>query len=259
MKLALKKTYISLFIARVSVAAMMLQVTSANAIQSSESIESIVLNHSSKNKVIMFGGKHEAYRNDNDFVAELLPKLKEQGFEYLAIEFEKNPRKNSFHKIIQNYTYDILSIRDMRYMWIYRERVFCAGTFDLIDTAKALGMRIVFYDADEGAYKFWYQREQIAFNNLRELIFNQDPDARVIVFCGALHINEKPHDDIYGAAPTGSYNKIKYLANYLDQDSRNRNFTVSLIGWQDSEIIAPYCDLVVDLDENAYYYQPKLR
>jgi len=45
----------------------------------------------------------------------------------------------------------------------------------------------------------------------------------------------------------------------VDKGSKNKNFTVSLLGDRISKIIAPYCDMVVDLAENTYCYnsQPK--
>lgn len=235
------------------------QMTSAKPINSREAIEKIILDHSSRTRVVMFGGRHETYRADNDFVAELLPKLREQGFKYLAVEFEKNPREDTFHRIIQDYAHGNLRKRDIRYMWIFREQIHCAGTFDLIDKANESNMKIVFYDADEYSYKYWHEREIISYRNLKELIFDRDPAAKVVIFCGALHINERPHEDIYAASWEGKQEKMKYLASYLEDDSRNRNFTVSLVGRHDSQLVAPHCDMVVDLDDNHYFYTRPLR
>lgn len=230
------------------------QISPAKSMQNRKSLEGIVLDNSSKNKVVMFGEKHGTYRADNDFLARLLPELREKGFEYLAIEFEKNPRKNSFHEIIQDYADGRLTRQDMRTMWVGREKRLCAGTFDLIDTAKKLGMKLIFYDADESAYNSWEERERISFDNLKELVFEKDPKGKVVIFCGASHINEKPYEDMSADLQRASQEKIRYLACYIDKDFRGKNFTISLVGSSDSQIIAPHCDMIVDLDENIYYY-----
>ncbi len=228
--------------------------SSAGPIQNSENLQSVILDHSSKNNAIMFGGKHGSYRADNDFVAQLLPGLREQGFEYLALEFEKNPRKNSLHQIVQDYAHGKVTRENMPIAWISREKRYCAGTFDLIDVAKKLGMKIVFYDAGEGEYNSWGEREKISFDNLRELLFETDPDAKAVIFCGASHINEKPHEDMSADLRKGPQGKIKYLACYIDEGSKGKNFTVSLLGDSISKIISPHCDMVVDLAANTYHH-----
>ena len=226
----------------------------AVSIQDTEYLETVILDHSSKSKVVMFGGKHGSYRADDDFVAQLLPKLNKRGFEYLAIEFEKNPRKDSLHEIVHDYAHGTLTKGDMDIAWISKEKRYCAGTFDLIDTAKKSGMKIVFYDADGGAYSSWGERDKISFNNLKELIFERDPNAKVVIVCGASHINEKPYEDMSGDLRKGSQEKIRYLACYIDKGSNGNNFTVSLLGGSVSRIIAPHCDMVLDLTDSTYYY-----
>ena len=223
-------------------------------LQDTEYLETVILDHSSKSKVVMFGGKHGSYRADDDFVAQLLPKLNEQGFEYLAIEFEKNPRKDSLHEIVHDYAHGKLIKGDMDIAWISREKRYCAGTFDLIDTAKKSGMKIVFYDADGSAYSSWGERDEISFNNLKELIFERDPNAKVVIFCGASHINEKPYEDMSVDLRKGSQEKTRYLACYIDKGSNESNFTVSLLGGSVSRIITPHCDMVVDLTDSTYHY-----
>jgi len=226
----------------------------ARSIQDTEYLQTVILDHSSKSKVVMFGGKHGSYRADDDFVAQLLPKLNKQGFEYLALEFEKNPRKNSLHEIVQDYAHGKLIKEHIHIAWISREKRYCAGTFDLMDVAKNLGMNFIFYDADEGEYNSWKEREKISFSNLKELIFEKDPNAKAVIFCGASHINEEPYEDMSGDVRKGSQEKIRYLACYIDKGSNAHNFTVSLLGASVSGIIAPHCDMVVDLNDSTYYY-----
>ena len=224
------------------------------AVQTRESLRKVVLSYAAENRIVMFGGVHGSSREDEDFVAELIPCLEEAGFTYLAIEFEKDPSKDSLHEVIEDYAFDRVAKGNIRKMWLKRERKICAGTFDLINAAKKAKMKIVFYDADEDSYKYWRDREKISFTNLEQLIFHKDPVAKVVIFCGAWHINERPYDDATADLRMGPPERIKYLAFYMDEIFRGKTFTVSLLGPLYSEIIAPYCDLVLDLEENTYYY-----
>jgi len=230
------------------------RVTSAVSVQTRESVKRVVMASAVENQVVMFGGVHGTYREDEDFVAELIPKLEEDGFTYLAMEFEYRPRKDSLHEVIQDYASGRLTRKSMRTMWIRREQRICAGTFDLIDAARRAGMKVVFYDADENRYKSWSDREKMAFRHLEQMIFTQDPIARVVVFCGAWHINKKPHEDASADLRRGPAGSIRYLAYYIDELYQNQTFTVSLLGPLYAQIITPYCDLVLDLEANTHYY-----
>jgi hypothetical protein len=231
-----------------------IRVGSAVPDQTRESVNQVVMANAVENQVVMFGGVHGTYREDDDFVAELIPRLEADGFTYLAMEFEYQPRKDSLHEVIQEYASGRLTRESMRTMWIRRERRVCAGTFDLIDAAKKAGMKVVFYDADETRYKSWRDREKMAFRHLERMIFSQDPVAKVVIFCGAWHINKKPHEDASADLRRGPAGNIKYLAYYIDELLKNRTFTVSLLGPLYAKIITPYCDLVLDLEANAHYY-----
>jgi hypothetical protein len=233
----------------------LVRMTSAVPAQTRESVRRVVMTSAAENRVVMFGGIHGTYREDEDFVAELIPRLEDDGFTYLAMEFERRPRRDSLHEVIQDYASGRLTREGMRTMWIKREQRICAGTFDLIDAAKRAGMKVVFYDADENRYKSWRDRERIAFRHLEQMVFTKDPIAKVVVFCGAWHINKEPHDDASADLRRGPAGSIKYLAYYIGELFKNRTFTVSLLGPLYAEIITPYCDLVLDLEENAYYYR----
>jgi hypothetical protein len=223
-------------------------------VQTRESVKRVVMSNAVENQIVMFGGVHGTYREDEDFVAELVPSLEEDGFTYLALEFEYPPRKNSLHEVIQDYASGRLTRESMRTMWKKREQRICAGTFDLIDTAKKAGMKVIFYDADESRYKSWSDREEMAFRHLEQMIFTQDPIAKVVVFCGAWHINKKPHEDASADRRRGPAGSIKYLAYYIDELFKDQTFTVSLLGPLYAEVITPHCDLVLDLEANAHYY-----
>ena len=227
---------------------------SAVSVPTRESVKSVVMANAAENQIVMFGGVHGTYREDEDFVAELIPSLEKDGFSYLALEFEYRPRKDSLHEVIQDYASGRLTRESMQTMWIKREQRICAGTFDLIDTAKKAGMKLVFYDADESRYKSWSDRERMAFRHLEQMVFAQDPIAKVVVFCGAWHINKKPHEDASADLRRGPAGSIKYLAYYIDKLFQDQTFTVSLLGPLSAEVITPYCDLVLDLEANAHYY-----
>ena len=224
------------------------------AVQTRESLGNVVLSNAVENRIVMFGGVHGSSREDEDFVAALIPRLEEAGFAYLAIELEKDPPKNSLHEVIEGYAFGRIIKKNIRTMWIKRERNFCAGTFDLINAAKKAKMKIVFYDADEDSYKYWRDREKIAYANLEQMIFHKDPVAKVVIFCGAWHINERPYEDASADLRRGAPERIKYLAFYMDETFKGKTFTVSLLGPLYSKTITPYCDLVLDLEKNTYYY-----
>jgi hypothetical protein len=219
-----------------------------------ESVKRVVMANAVQNQIVMFGGVHGTYREDEDFVAELIPSLEKDGFTYLALEFEYPPRNDSLHEVIQDYASGRLTRESMRTMWIRREQRICAGTFDLIDTAKQAGMKVIFYDADESRYKSWGDREKMSFHNLEQIIFAQDPIAKVVVFCGAWHINKKPHEDASADRRREPAGSIKYLAYYIDELFKGQTLTVSLLGPLYAEVITPYCDLVLDLEANTHYY-----
>jgi len=111
-------------------------------------------------------------------------------------------------------------------------------------------MQILFYDASEDEYESFNQRDKIAFENLKELIFDKDPNAKVIVYCGTKHINEKPTFEKSFARPIGK-ESTKFLGFYLNEYTRGKNFTVSLCEY--SMYKPPHCDLIIDLDESEYY------
>jgi hypothetical protein len=253
----MKKKLVFLLVVNILTMGAAQEAASAVPVPTRESVKRVVMANAVENQIVMFGGIHGSYREDEDFVAELIPSLEEGGFTYLALEFEYHPRKDSLHEVIQEYAAGRLTRESMRTMWVKREQRICAGTFDLIDAARKAGMKVVFYDADEDRYKSWRDREQMAFDHLKNLIFCLNPTAKVVVFCGAWHINKKPHEDASADLRRGPAGSIKYLACYVDELYKNQTFTVSLLGPLYAEIITPYCDLVLDLEANAHYY-PRL-
>lgn len=215
-----------------------------------QELEEIVLSNSKKNKVVMFGDDHKKYRLDNDFVAGLLPKLKEQGFQYLALEFDRKPsEENSLRKILEDYAKGKITREKIDQTWIDEEKYETTGWFDFIDSAKKAKLNIVCYDAEKES-EFWNDREKKAFNNLRELIFDKDKDAKVVVYCGLLHLNEKPTHKLH-RINIGFENKdetYECLAFHINNYTKGKILTVSL-----TYLLKPfYCDIIIDLKNSKY-------
>lgn len=213
-------------------------------------LEEIVLSNSKNNKVVMFGEDHKKYRLDNDFVAEILPKLKKQGFQYLALEFDRKPsEQNSLRKILEDYAKGKVTREKIDQTWIDEEEYEATGWFDFIDSSRKSGMKIVCYDAEKES-EFWNDREKKAFNNLRELIFDKDKDAKVVVYCGSLHLNEKPTHKLH-RINIGFENKdeiYECLAFHINNYTKGETLTVSL-----TSLLKPfYCDIVIDLKNSKY-------
>ena len=216
-------------------------------------LEDLILANTSKNQVIMVGEQHGEYKKDSDLVIKLLPQLKKQGFEYLALELYKDYSKSDMDSVFAYYTSGIITREDIDELgltdFFARE---AAGWLDIIDAAKKEGMQIVFYDASEDEYVTLNRRDKIAFENLKELIFDKDPDAKVIVYCGTKHINEKP---VFETSLTSSIEKelTKFLGFYLNEYTKGKNLTISLCEY--SLYKTPHCDLIIDLKKGEYHHK----
>lgn len=224
-----------------------------------KALEEIVLSNSANSQTVMFGETHKKYRVDSDFVIGLLPRLKAQGFEYFALEMKRQPTC-MFHIIIREYALGRLKRKDIKPKWIRSEKKEATGWFDLIDAVKEAGMKIVCYDSHDLEYTSFNQREELSFNNLQELIFKENPDAKVIVYCGCLHTNEKSRHDPDVAdwerrnrLLTKDYEKHKYLAVYLDEYTKDKNLTIDLANYYDPKD----CDLKINLDKGTYECKPQ--
>ena len=134
-------------------------------------------------KVVMFGIDHGAPdqsgdKRDGEFVAELLPFFKSAGYTYVAIE-----APYSLNKLIGKHNFEEIAQNIFLSHWVEFGPV--------IKKARDLNLKIIFYDADNwnGSYN---DREQEALKNLKEKIFSQDKNAKVIFYCGAKHLYKTP-------------------------------------------------------------------
>ena len=132
----------------------------------------------------------------------------------------------------------------------------CAtGWLDLIDKAKEADMKVVLYDANYGGYSSFNEREEKSLKNLKEIIFNKHPDAKVIVYCGRKHLNEKEAYDPelvnweknMRLENQNKDGKFKSIAYHLNKYTQGKTLTISLKG---SDKYVKYCDIDLDLDEN---------
>ena len=215
------------------------------------------MSHSAKNQVVMFGEKHKAYTKDNYFVIDLLSKLKKQGFNYLALEFSRNPI-TEFSNSLTSYALDELTRDEISNSIKKQISIFAPGWLDLIDTARKYDMKIICYDVNPKEYKSWDHREKLAFNNLKELIFDKDPDAKIIVYCGGAHVNEKPRYSFIMVSWEQSrglgneeHKIFTSLACCLDKYTKGKTLTVFL---EPTYNFPPNCDIVINLEKRQYRY-----
>jgi hypothetical protein len=134
-----------------------------------EEVIGALLSRTEGQQVVMF--------NENHFMpwhrillTELLPGLKKQGFQYLALE-----------ALSGDSLLNAGAIPDLRSGFYTREQHF----YRLLRTAQALGFEFVSYDARKG------DRELLQARNLYRKTLGKDPDARVVVLAGLEHIYER--------------------------------------------------------------------
>lgn len=187
-----------------------------------ESVDSIILENAAKSKTLFFGESHWL-SEDSDYVMHILPKLKELGFSYLGLEAKVDITETvclhtqDLLKFIQDYKKKVpLDLND------YRSAL--PGWIALTKAALDLGLEIVFFDvyADEvGGYGT--PRDTAMLNNLKERIFDKDPDAKAIIYCGVWHCSEQPIHEPY------TRKKEETLSYLLESYTEGRNYSVALI------------------------------
>lgn len=219
------------------------------SLASQQNLEEIILLNSTRNQVVMFGEKHMVYRRDNEFVIRILPQLKKQGFEYFAFELDREEPNNQFRKMLKDYATGKLTRNKLSQSQIRSETIYATKFFDIVDSVKKEHMNIVCYDTKRA--KSFNEQEKIAFTNLKELIFDKNPNAKVVIFCGWGHLPEKPTQDPW----IKKHEKIKYpkinirnheyncLGFYLNTYTQGKTLTVDLVATRK----IPYCDLTLNL------------
>ncbi len=223
-----------------------------------KSIEEYVLDNAAESQVVMFGEVHLSfkepitnpvllipYRRDNDFVIGLLHELRSREFSHLAIEIPVDSSGSYYVQVLHAYISGSIAKDDISPDFLAAIEETSAGWLDLIDAAKAVGMSVVPYDvprvegAEQGDLREWG-----SFVNIVDAIFSRNPGEKVIVYCGGLHINEKPYA-VLGESWGG---EIKWLGQYLDEYTGGQNFTVSFS--DNIGINMPYSDFSVIFGED---------
>ncbi len=259
-------------------------INATNLIRStkSENLEALVTSKASEYQVVMFGEQHGSYRRDDDFVIRLLPEMKKRGFNYLAFEIERNPMRG--HNLLADYASGKLSRNDItpekisRLEWMNvvsdttkeiitirpESLAELEGWFDLIDAAKREGIIVVCYDANTKEFKSSDEREKKAFENLKELVFYEEPSTKLMIYCGAVHLNKVP---VYSPKMRlwemfnnlednkGNDKMFTFLAYYLNEYTHGSLLTVSLVGeTTESESDLKDFDLTIDLKKGVVKY-----
>jgi hypothetical protein len=189
-------------------------------------IDTIILEHARKSQTVMFGEIHDtvlagtpAPVGDSRYVASLLPELRAIGYNYLALEVDR-------HELKPGHSFDMV-----RFYEAYRQgKAVVAegyihakpGWIGLMQRAMDTGYEIRFFDVGAKHRTGFSHRDQAMFNNLKQEIFDREPEAKVIVYIGANHISERPTD-------AGIYlykGKRRPLGYFLDAYTGGRNFSV---------------------------------
>ena len=220
-----------------------------------KNIETLVTSKASDYQVVMFGEQHRGYRKDNDFVINILPEMKKQGFNYLALEIDKDP--TGAPKMLADYISGKLSRDDVTEK-LAELFPYIDGWLDIIDAAKKENIKIIRYDVSPEETISFNEREKKAFENLKELVFNEEPNAKLMIYCGAIHLN-KTH--MYSnkirlfellVCRSGKNKEKEYtlLAHHLDKHTHGNLLTVSLIGGiTDNDPDLKDFDLTLDLEK----------
>jgi hypothetical protein len=139
-----------------------------------EPARSYILSRTANEKVVMFNELHHlpAHRA---FLLSLLPELKQQGFQYLALEMLNNRADRSLQEL--NFRTGYYAAEPM------------AG--ELIRKAKALGFTLVAYEDTLADNHSGTGRDAIQAAHLAGL-FQKDPAAKLLVLVGGAHISEQP-------------------------------------------------------------------
>ncbi|MBU4503066.1 MAG: hypothetical protein KKA79_10810 [Nanoarchaeota archaeon] len=252
-------------------------------------LESLVLEKTKDNQTVMFGDKHLEYSKDSEFVINILPELKQQGFDYLALEIDTSTKDPDFSKKVKKFIkkydkggYNIADLmkfsvglddeeldsidryflrnfidytdgRQKGFSFFMRDvsRLIAPGWKELVDAGKDNGFKIVLYDAAVGSYETFNERDEVSYKNLKERIFDNDHDAKVIIYCGSAHLGEDSLYDqniilwdiiILDKTTGGLYNSIGY---HLNKHTKDRNLAVDLSPSDDM----PGVDISLDLDK----------
>jgi hypothetical protein len=189
-------------------------------------IDTIIIEHAKTCQTLMFGEIHDTVLEgtpspieDSLYLITLLFRLKEIGYEYLALEVNKNALK-------EGHSYDIV-----RFYEAYKKgKSVQAGQYsnakpgwiELIKKAMDIGYKIRFIDVSQKDELGSFPRDSAMFEEIKRGIFDENEKAKVIVYIGANHVSECETN-------TGIHlckGKRRPLGYFLDKYTKGRNFSV---------------------------------
>jgi len=213
-----------------------------------ETLEKKILAESEKYSVVLLGDEHQYNGRDNVFAAGLLKRYKAKGFNYFLLENVSDSEKGSNKRMYADFAAGKITKEEIPEFYFDLESWRSPGWFDLIEAAKEAEMNIICYDPNKKKYSSMNEREILAFSTIKE-VFEKDPNAKMVIYAGGFHINEKPAFD------EESGEIVKTIAYHLDKFTNGRILTVNLATKSfDPFFSSPYCDIAIDLDDGIFYY-----
>ena len=146
-----------------------------------------LISEAKRNQTFTFGERHSDEIDDSFFIS-IIPKLKNIGYSELGLEIDNRLQENIDKYARGEIDRDSL-VRSMKSVHRNYE-----SQMNIIDTAIENKMNIhcfdTYFDSHDSLYGETRDRKQ--FTNLKERIFDKNPNSKVAIFCGAYHANEKP-------------------------------------------------------------------
>lgn len=192
-------------------------------------------------KSVMFGELHGykvgferiSVAHDEEYVRAALPFLKEQGFNYLLLELEKDdPALADFleGRITADEFHERLGLK--------YTALIPRAYVSMIEDAVSLGFNVLAIDATpEQGDDNWSptEREMGTLANLTE-IMEADPEARFVIFYGEAHIQECEEANLsYVRLLAEKTPPLGYLITQLLEGSGMENLTISLVNSGETE------------------------
>ncbi|RUO44716.1 hypothetical protein [Idiomarina aquatica] len=140
-----------------------------------DNARSALANEAEKYQIVMINEAHHVPQH-RVFTHRLLDDLWQRGYRYLALEALS---ENAEHELDKGYVSEKTG-------FYTAEPIFA----NLVLHAKRLGFQLVSYDYGSDVSGDTEAREKAAVNNLRDKVFNQEPEAKVVIHVGYSHIDE---------------------------------------------------------------------
>jgi hypothetical protein len=199
--------------------------------------EKIILQAAEDSQTVHYGELHGSKATQR-LVASLLKEHRGQGFSYFAMELDTHEQP-LIDDVLLGRIDEVTLDKKLNEISAYvsktsggRSRYDIKGALPLLRAAYELGYEVVLFDerptgltapGDTTSAECGEPRNWAEFQNLEKLIFKKDPYARVVVFSGLDHIDERPNYTLN----CGKTNQKK-LGYFLEESTGGRNLSVSL-------------------------------